>query len=69
MINLDKKFNAGQALHPGYLNESIQNPDGSISYYQYTKFVFRITEHGDVDRKKPVVMAISGKASNRVQIA
>jgi len=69
MIDLDKKFNAGIALKPGYLNETITNPDGTKSNYQYTKFVFRITEHGDVDRKKAVVMTIMGAASDRVQIA
>lgn len=69
VINLDAQFNAGLALSPGYLNETINNPDGTVSHYQYTKFVFRITHHGDVDRKKPVVMTLTGQASDRVQIA
>jgi hypothetical protein len=69
IINLDKQFNAGLALSPGYLNESIANPDGTRSNYQYSKFVFRLSDHGDVDRKKPVTMTLNGKASDRVQIA
>jgi hypothetical protein len=54
---------------PGFLNETINNPDGSISRYQYTNFVVFLTDHGDISRDKVVTLTLEGMASTKVQIS
>src|ERR1700720_3262402 len=39
MVLNSANFNAGNVQSPGYLNETINNADGSISRYQYPNFV------------------------------
>jgi hypothetical protein len=63
--NLDN----GVVQNPGFLNETIINPDGSTSRYQYTNFVWFVTDHGDVSREKIVKIKVEGMASRKVQIA
>ena len=69
MVTLSKNFNAGSVQKPGYLNESIINPDGSIRRFQYTNFVVFLTDHGAISREKPVTLKLEGMASDKVQIA
>jgi hypothetical protein len=69
MVTFSKNFNQGAVIKPGYLNESIHNPDGSISRYQYTNFVIFLDDHGDVSREKPVMLRLSGMASDKKAIA
>jgi hypothetical protein len=65
----ETNFNNGQVQSPGYLNQTITNPDGSVSRYQYTNFVVFLTDHGDIARDKTVTLALTGMASSKVQIA
>lgn len=65
----EKNFNAGGLNLAGYLNETINNPDGSVSRYQYTGFVFFLTDHGDISREKLVMLQGVGLASTKIQIA
>jgi hypothetical protein len=53
----------------GYLNETVNNADGSVSRYQYTGFVFWVGDIGDVSRDQNVKMSAEGMASQKVQIA
>jgi hypothetical protein len=62
-------LNAGLVQGAGYLNESINNADGSVSRYQYTNFVVFLTDHGDISREKPVTIKLEGMASAKVKIA
>ena len=62
-------FNAGAVQQPGYLQQTITNPDGSITRFQYTKMVIFLTDHGDISRDKPVTLVLEGMASDKVQIA
>jgi hypothetical protein len=65
----ETNFNAGQVQSPGVLNETVTNPDGSVSRYQYTGFVVFLTDHGDVSREKVVTLTLEGMASSKVKIA
>ena len=69
MVAFSKNFNNGVVQNPGYLNESIINPDGSVSRYQYTNFVIFLTDHGNISRDKTVSLKLTGRASDKVQIA
>jgi hypothetical protein len=69
MVTFSKNFNAGNVIKPGYLNESINNPSGTISRYQYTNFVIFLDDHGDISREKPVMLHLSGMASDKVALA
>lgn len=69
MVSFSKNFNQGNVLSAGYLNETITNPDGSISRFQYTGFVIFLTDHGDISRDKQVTMSLEGMASDKVAIA
>ncbi|MFH7191632.1 hypothetical protein ACHWGL_32590, partial [Klebsiella pneumoniae] len=63
------RFNQGNHERAGYLNETVRNPDGTVSRYQYTGFVFWLTDIGDVSREKNVNMKAEGWASDKVKIA
>lgn len=69
MVAAAAKFNAGTVQKPGYLQQTVTNPDGSISRYQYTKMVIFLTDHGEISRDKPVTLALEGYASSKVAIA
>ena len=68
-VRFSQNFNNGQVQGAGYLNESITNPDGSISRYQYTNFVLFLNSHGDISRDKVVTLTAEGMASDKIQIA
>lgn len=69
MVTFGQNFNQGNVQGAGYLNETINNPDGSISRYQYTGFVVFLTSHGDISREKVVTLTLEGMASDKVKIA
>lgn len=67
-IVIDANFNAGKITPAGYLQETINNTDGSVSRYQYTGFVFNLTDHGDVSREKTVTLRAEGMASDKINL-
>ena len=69
MVAYDAAFNAGQVIPAGYLNETIQNADGTVSKYQYTNMVVFLTDHGDVSREKVVTLKFEGMASEKITLA
>src|SRR6516164_4102191 len=69
MVTFANNFQNGTLIRPGYLNESINNWDGTISRYQYVNFVTFLTDHGDISREKIVTIKFEGMASKKIQIA
>jgi hypothetical protein len=69
MVQFAQRFQAGQVNPSGYLNQTINNPDGSVRRYQYTKFVVFLTNHGEISREKVVSLSLEGMASEKVIIA
>lgn len=66
---LNAAFNMGAAMRPGVINETVNNPDGSVSRYQYTGVSFKIEEIADVSREKVIKQTVSFMASDKVKIA
>ena len=69
MLTLNNNFDAGAAIKSGYFSETITNPDGSTSRYQYTGCVFFVTDLGEVSREKTITMKFEGMASQKSAIA
>ena len=68
-LNQAAAFDAGSVIKAGYLSQSVNNPDGSVSRYQFTGFVFFMDDPGDVAREKAVTITCEGAASKKVRIA
>ncbi|NPU23938.1 hypothetical protein [Bradyrhizobium denitrificans] len=69
LVAVEQNFNEGRVLRPGYFNETINNPNGSLSRYQYTEFVIFLDDHGNIQRDAPVTLTLEGMASSKVPIA
>jgi hypothetical protein len=69
MVRNSANLLAGKVRGAGYLNQSTVNGDGSTSRYQYIKFVFFLTDHGDISREKVVTIKGEGMASAKIPIA
>jgi hypothetical protein len=69
MVTFNNSFAAGAVITPGFLNQSVNNPDGTVRRYQYTNFVVFLTDHGDISREKVVSLKLEGMASRKVIIA
>lgn len=65
----DNAFRNGQVQPPGFLNETVTDPDGTVHRYQYQKCVIFLTDHGNVSRDKAVTLKVEGYASRKIQIA
>lgn len=63
------RFNQGLVEKAGLLNETVVNPDGTVSRYQYTGFVFWVTDIGEIARDKPTMIKCVGAASDKKKIA
>lgn len=68
MVAAEANFNAGKVQKPGFLQQSVVNPDGSISRYQYQDMVIFLTDHGNIDRDKATTMSLEGYASEKVPL-
>jgi hypothetical protein len=69
MVAAATNFSIGGIQKPGYLQQTIINPNGSISRYQYTNMVIFLTDHGNISREAPVTLTLEGMASRKVPIA
>jgi hypothetical protein len=69
MVTFDQQFQAGQVINPGFLNETINNADNTVTRYQYVNCVMFLTDHGDISREKVVTIKFEGMASNKIIIA
>ncbi|MCC3246676.1 hypothetical protein LG047_15350 [Methylocystis sp. WRRC1] len=63
-----QRFDEGQIDRPGYLSETVTNQDGTVSRYQYTGFVFKLTNLGEISRDTVIRQSGVGKASKKVKI-
>lgn len=68
-VAAEANFNNGRVQKPGFLNQTVVNPDGTVSRYQYTNFVVFMENHGGISRDKVVTLSLHGMASSKVQIA
>lgn len=68
-VAAEANFNAGALQKPGVLQETVTNPDGTISRYQYTNFVIYMPDRGQISKDKPVTMTVEGHASQKIKIA
>jgi hypothetical protein len=68
ILSQAQAFNNGQITQPGYLNETINNPDGSITRYQYTNLVVWMPDHGNISRDRVVTLKLEARASDKVAI-
>ena len=68
-LQIAQNFRDGVAIKAGYLNETVNNPDGSVSRYQYKGFDFYVTEVADVSREKLIQLAVKGRASSKIKLA
>lgn len=68
-LQLDAAFKAGTVMKPGYISETVQNPDGTVSRFQYTGVDFVMERIADVSREKVVTQTVGWMASGKVQIA
>jgi hypothetical protein len=68
MVTFEANFQAGKVMAPGYINETINNPDNTISHYQYVNMVMFLTDHGDISREKVVTLKLEGYASYKRKI-
>jgi hypothetical protein len=68
-VNFSTQFNNGQVIKPGFLNKSINNPDGSVSRFQYTNFVIFPVDLGDVTRERIITQRLEGMASDMRRLA
>lgn len=68
-LDQTSRFNNGEAIEAGFLNETVRNPDGTVSRYQYRGFVFYVTDLGTIQRETTVKMTAVGMASDKVKIA
>lgn len=68
-LGLVDDFYAGRHVRDGFLNETVRNPNGSVERYQYTRFVFFISDPADISREKNVTMRAEGRASRKRRIA
>lgn len=68
-LGLVDDFYAGRHVRSGFLNETVRDPSGNIHRYQYTDFVFFLSDATDVSREKNVGMRAEGRASTKRRIA
>lgn len=68
MVQFEANFNAGNLVSAGFINETINNADGTVSKFQYTNVVLFLTDHGDVSREKTVTLKLEGMASSKIKL-
>lgn len=62
-------FEAGSPVIAGYLNETINESDGSVSRYQYTGLVVYLTEVAEITREANIKMSCEAYASDKVVLS
>lgn len=63
----EEAYYAGANIGWGYIQETIQNPDGSVSQWRYEKVVFDVKDFGDREGDKIVKMKLDFMASKRTR--
>lgn len=68
-LTQDANFYNGVPTTGGYMNETVTEGDGSVSRYQYTDFVFAVTEVAELSREGTIRLQCEGFASDKVPLA
>lgn len=61
----EEAYYAGQNLPWGYIQETIQEPNGGTSQYRYEKVAYKVTDIGAREGDKVVKMKLEALASRR----
>lgn len=67
-VNLEAQQYTGNVMSPGVFNETVNNPDGTVSIFQYTNFVVFMEDHGNIERDKVVTLKMEGMASQKIRL-
>lgn len=67
--NQEQAYFNGQPIQSATINETITNPDGSVSQYQYTQVTLRFDDAGQRNADALVKMTISGSATRRNKLS
>lgn len=65
----EANYFAGQNLLPSSITETITEPDGSTSQYQYTGVILRLDDAGDWAGDETIKQKISFMAETRIKVA
>lgn len=65
--SLEAAYFAGQNIGAGSIQETVTNPDGSISQWRYTGVMFDFEDAGDREPTKVVKQKLNFMASRRVK--
>ena len=68
-IARDGKIYAGSVLPVSFLNETVTNPDGTVTTSQFTNLDWYLDEEADVSKDKTVPQTIQWHASQKVLVA
>ena len=66
---LEAAYYAGQNILPGTILETIREPDGSTSQYQYTNVVLKYDDAGNWKSDGFIQISLTGMATRRIKVA
>ena len=67
-LALNARFNTGTPMLPGFINETVIEPNNTVSKYQYINVDFTLVDVGDISREKNVTQTVHWFASDKVQL-
>jgi hypothetical protein len=68
-IKLSALFNTGGSVLPGFINYTVNNPDGSVARYQVTGAVFWMNKIASGSREKTIDQTVEWLGSDNVLVA
>ncbi len=66
--DLEAGYYLGNDEQPGSIDETISEPDGSLSQYRYIGVMLQLTDAGDKAGDKTVGMSLAFAASKRIKV-
>lgn len=67
-IALDEAYYRGENTYGGTIQETINNPDGSVSQYRYTGVELNLTSVGDRSPDDEVAYTVEFMASQKIRV-
>lgn len=68
-VNIEANYYAGANIGSGTINETITNPDRSVSQYRYTGVVFSLSDAGGYKGDEKVTQTVNFFASRCIKVA
>ncbi len=68
IARIEKTYLAGQSIGAGTLYQYVNEPDGSVSTYQFTGVVFKLTSSGAYKGDAAVAQKLDFYASARIRV-